>query len=1317
MKSLRIHTKKYTYFLIAAALALALAGCEGLDDWSDLKNIDLFDTKSNMASANEFKRYSPPGMSSQPLVEFINDGRSKYCRFYESEIQKACDYTKMPYRDIPLEQWNKTLAISPTTRVLCVYDTQKLSDSSIGKLIDFVANGGTLFIPFANIDPRMAYLYGFKPTAEFGTDTHATGWTFNVPMLPNLKGKNYSAATKFYGFAANNFSKKIKVLATATNDPNFPVIIENTIGSGRVLFYNNSGDFGKADRGLLFAGILKGLEGIPYPIANTSTIFLDDFPSPQYNVMEEPVASELNLSMSDFVTKVWWPDLKKLSKEFKIPYAAMTTFDYRNKIVPPFTLDQWNSEKITENKRTEPVTDWLVKDVAKNGHEVAFHGYNHVSLMRRFWKNPQFITTSMNTVRKKWEISNYGKLPSTYVPPSNDIDKMGLVELKKAMPSLKYICSLYLGNKEDGGNREFDYDPYNKEFFDYPRISSGFYLNDDRKYNVQSVYLMTGIWTHFIHPDDIYQIPEKNATPEDLQDLRNGEGLGWYKTKGKNKAMFPEFRKIIRQMTETYPQLRFLTANDAAKVVINWRASRYTHKAENGFYKVKQINPEDNSKQYWFMYGSVANADRIETQLKSQKVLFSRTSFIDGYLYSVYSSKTQLTVVDVNYKGPKERAKQLAVNQLVKADLMSFNDLARKFRTGDIWVDDSDKKLKMAMAALKDKLINTPEIDSVRWDKYAKYMSWDDKGKDVWKMLEEHVAKYPSKNNVLYSQQLDKVIGYTDDDMKEQWMTKQIAVNPTDKDLLNSYVANFYTDDNQEKIKNVLKKLVTVDPSKKSYMNYIKHLLQFYPDEARTELEDVKPTADYAELATPIVWLFADNSEYNKALEWAALSKEIDFVTIMNWYIASGQSKAIEAEYLKYIAEHPEDLVATILMSNIYHEQGRFKDAWILANSLPDMPEKEELRKTFNRDVVFEEDELQQDLIANHAALFYPEVMKKLIKKNRLAKGNFIDVKSSLETNQKDTSVQKNILSYNFYDKKNHLHSVAATYSQFYALDIPNKAYDDNFKNSLMGIQYKYSTAIRDGKPNYWTRARVEVNKQSNLYYQFGIGVNQAKEKTYRSAELKVFPVETAPGINQKIYQAQLNLYQDFYLFKKINTSVSFEGNYYTDGMLSKDTITIINPNRGVLNRKKFVTLDDGTTEVTTLDNALNGSLSLRMMLDNGEIKKSKFIPFLETQGSIGSRNLTVGYPYWMINNRFYGGGGLAWEFLNGNFHSKVEGGYFLDDYSGNFQRLSGNMSYQLFDFTELTLALEIFEESKFYSNSIQLGVKYNLKKKYKRKK
>jgi hypothetical protein len=1313
-------------FGLALALLLPIVGCEGLDDWSDLKSIELFNPKSENGYQKSFKRYGIPNLSSQPIIQFIYDPNSKTSKFYNQEIRKVCDYTKLPFHSLNISTWNSTLRIAPTTRIIIVYDTKKLNNASVDVLINFVSNGGTLFIPFANEDKRMAFLLGFKPEAEYGTDANAAGFYFNTPFLPNMKGKTAAKGSKLYGFAGQNFSSKIKILATAENNPRYPTIVENEIGSGKVILFNTSGDFSKVDRGLIFSGVLKGLEGIPYPIANTSTIFLDDFPSPQYDIIAEPIKSEMNITTSDFVQKIWWPDMRELAKEFKIPYAAMLTFDYRNKIVPPFTLDQWNSKKITtksKNKdKVESLPDWLVNDVKKNGHELAFHGYNHVSLLKELWKNPKFIETSMGTIKKKWNLSNYGALPVTYVPPSNDIDRLGLKELHKSLPSIKYMCSLYIGNLEEGGDREFDYDPFEKNFFDYPRISSGFNISDEEKYTIQSMYLYTGIWTHFVHPDDVYQIPATADKRAAGYSLRNQSNLGWRKTAKSDKALFPEFKSFIKQLITTYPQLRFVNGDLGGSLVMNWRASRFSHNSEKGLYTVKEINGQESAKKYWFMYCSPRNMEKVDAQLKSQSILFSKTPFIDGYLYSIYSNKSKLTVVDLLYKSPKERVRQVAITNLVKADFAQFNIDVKKFLMGNDWEDNYEKNLKIEMEALKNKMLSGVEIDSKDWNRYADYMASENRGGEVWKLYEDFVTKNPSKNNILYSGELDKIIEYKDEVAHEKWLSEQIKVSPEDKKLLKAYIENFDTEYNREKIKNALKTLARIEQSTDNYKKYLKHLLEYYPEEAIVELENKQPSNDFADLATAIVWLYADNAEYKKAIDWTEFSTEIDFVTKMNWYISAGLSDELEPVYKKYIAQHPEDEIATVLMSSVYHVQGRFKDAWVLANSLSNIYEKEDLRKTLNIDVVFESMDLQQDLIANHSELFYPDVLKKLIKDIRLAKGNFIDFNSYLETNQENPSFQRNLISYNMFDKKGFLHSAGISYSKYYELQTTRKNYEDNVDNNTVGVEYKITSPTKESKPLYWSRARVEIDKKSNQYYQFGAGISSSKERNFRSAEINIFPVETAPALNQEIYQMQLNMYQDFYIGKSINTSIAFEGNYYTEGLLARDTIgPPINPNRMMSPlrnyRKIFTDLGNGVTQVDDIDDGYDAALTLRLMWDKGVEKKSKFVPYAESQVAYGSRDLSIGYPYWIIKERLYGGGGVAWEFKTATFTSRIEGGLFADTFADYFGRLTAQLSYQLYDFTALTFSAEIFQQSTFYSNAIQFGIKHNFKKKYSKKK
>ncbi|RZJ30499.1 MAG: DUF2194 domain-containing protein, partial [Flavobacterium sp.] len=1194
--------------LLFALLAITVTGCGRLDNL-EADDFNLFgdDEKKEVA----LRTYSLPGMSSEPIVQFIVDPADQYSRDYAKDIQKTCDYTKMPFNAIDVATWNASPAIPKSTRVICILETKKLSQASLTKLTDFVATGGTLFVPFAGDDKRAAFLFGFKPEAEFETDVKAKGFIFKVPVLPNLKNKTYSEESIHYGYGKSNFGKNIRVLATALNDADFPTIIENSIGKGKVVLYNTTLQFTKIDRGLLFSGVLKGLEGIPYPIANTSTIFLDDFPSPLYETKEEPVKSEMNLSISDFVRKVWWPDMENVAKKYKISYSAMICFDYKNKTEPPFLFDQWNESKMKENGRPYSTSEWLANNVAKNGHELAFHGYNHVEFLKGEWPNPQFISTALKAAQKKWQVSNFGAQPVTYVPPSNHIDKNGVDYLHQGMPSIKYMCSLYLGALDDGGAREFDFDPFNKNLFDYPRISSGFYMDTQMKFAHESLYLFTGIWTHFVHPDDIYQIDRPGNLSQGDDELRNSKNLGWHKTKGKDYGMLSEFDGYLKELATTYPMIRYVNAGEAGKIVNDWRASKFSHSSEEGSYTVAEIGSDGSlsDNQYWFVYGSFENAAKIEAQIRSNGALqFSKTPYMEGYLFTVYTKKPSLTLRDFKYKGPDQKNIDAKLIKKTRDDNKRYAAAVKKFISGGTYVEgeDPDAKLNREMNSMKDKMMAATVIDSVTWNKYARYMITQDRAEEVWKLLGEYCVKFPAKGNIMYSKELSKIIDYPNDLTKEKWMSAQLLVTPNDKDLLNSYIADFYTPENQEKIRQALINLLKVDTSFGTYLQYIQHLIAYDPPEALKELQDKKPTKEFEVVATDAVWLFANDNQFQKAYDWSQLSDEIDFATKMDWLVELKQMKLLEAEYKKYIIKNPNDYAAKAKMASIYHDNNRFRDSWIIANSLPETPEKDELRKMLNTDVEFVDEALQQELIADHSQLFYPEMLAKLTKTWRRERGDFIAYKNITETNQNDPQAFKNVLSYNHYDRKGNLHSFAATYSTMYKVNVKVKD-PDNVTHALGGVEYQFTSPKDADFFHYFGRGRVEYSDFHRFYGQFATGVSFTKPKSFKSAEFKIFPTETGPAHSKLIYTARLNLYQDYYLFKLINVSLSLEGNYYSNS---------------------------GGNQAVMIDKSLEGSATGRIGWDDGVEKQMKFIPFLEgsrSQASIGKLTIdpALGYPYW----------------------------------------------------------------------------------------
>lgn len=1292
-----IRTTNLNRNLYFITLLLLVTSCGKLENLSNSGEFNLFNSDED---GRALRRYTNVGPNNPALVQFILDNNNIECAKSYNNIKKVCDYTKISLKSIPLKQWNLAPKIEESTRVLCLFDTKTISASTLETITKFVARGGTLFIPVNSEDKRFNFLIGIKPESFLDIDLTSAGYNFIVPILPNYANKKFIKDNIFYGYKRINFKENIKILSAAANNEAYPLITENQIGNGKVIFYNLTSSLEKMDRGLLFSGILKGLEGVPYPVANVSVIHLDDFPSPIYDIYEEPIKSEFNQNIAQYVQKTWWPDMLKLADEFDVKYTAQTAFDYNNNIQPPFLFSQWDSYKATINKKSEIVSDWLARDVLKTGHELAFHGYNHVSLLQHEWKNADFTRLALNSAEKKWKINGYGNLPVIYVPPSNNIDKFGLIQLTKGMPSIKFMCSTYTGEFVEGGNREFDFDPLEPILFDFPRTSSGFYFTDKDDYSLNSTYLFTGIWTHFVHPDDIFQIPNSNNKSQGNYSLRNTESLGWHNTPGNKRAMYPLFKELLTDMKKRYPQMRYLKGTDAGYLVNDWRASKFIHKTNNGIYSVEETKNDESltQKQYWFLYGSLANQKKIDKQLNAENAVYKKTPFLEGYLYSIFTDEPRINSIDLGFKTESELASLAGIEKSVEKDYQNHLLKEIAFNKAEIYVDTSDADHIKEVEDLKQKMISSPEIDKAIWNKYTTFLSWEERANEVWTLLDNHVKKYPSKNNIMYSAELNKIVDYLSETERERWLRMQYLADPTNKSVLVDYIASYNSPEYKESIKQALEYLMKIDNSPETRLLYLEYLLNNEPEKALIYLENIEASAEYENLASSITWLYSDNKNYKKALEWSVFATEFDFYTKMSWWIEAKEYDTLVLEYTKYIATNPNDNKVNALMSATYHEMEKFKNSWVIANELPnDFEEKEVLRAMLNKDVEYENRDLIDDLIQNHKALFYPETLEKILKNKRKEFGNYLNLVSGLETNQEKNSAVKNILSYNIFDKRMNLHSIGATYSRMYKLDFDLNDPNDNVTHDLAGLEYKFTRAQVENKINYWSSARVEYSNQSSVFFQFKAGINLSKLKNYKSIELKVAPAETGVAHSKSIYRFQMNYYQDYYFWKLLNATISLEGNYY-------------NPSK------------TNGTQYTT-EETVEGSGTVKLIYDKGIDRNFKILPFVESSVSEGSIKgdfreiLKSGYPYWMIDSRFYYGGGIGFKVgkENSNFNLRVEGSYFEDDFSGNFKRFNGIANYLLFDYTELNLNVEFFVQSLYYSNAVQLGIKHSLKKRIKK--
>lgn len=1217
-------------------------------------------------------------LEASPLVEFIIDYKDQKSIRYNKELKKTCDYTKIPFRTSNITHWNsENFVIGNSVKILCVNETNKLNDKAIDKLFEFVAKGGTLFFPTLSADERLSYLYGLNPSANMYVNSTAYGFKFNIPILPNHSEKTYKKELIHFGLAAANFSSKINVLATAINDSNYPTIIENTIGDGKVIFFNSVTEFRKVDRGLLFACALKGLEGVPYPIANVSTFFLDDFPSTLYHVKKEPIASEMDLTIAEFVDEIWWPDMLKLAYEYDIKYTTTITFNYNNRIAPPFLFTEWDHNK--REGTDEGLSNAITHHVLKKKHELGFHGYNHISLLKNEWTNPNHIATSLKTVKKKWKVSGYGAFPVSYIPPSNMIDSTGLSQLKLGMPSLKYMCSSYLGQTHNGGNREFDIDPFHSGFFDFPRATFGFHFTDMDLFNKESLYLFTGIWSHFVHPDDVYQIKDKdNVSVKGDYEYRNPLGLGWHKSKNGQEGMYFKFRKYVQEHKKMYPHSKFFKAEDGGAMVHYWRASSYDHINSSQEYKVEKIKPKGTGKQYWFTYVSKEHINEIENYLKSKALKYHNIAFLNGFLINIETLNPSISLPML--KRQSASINQLAYNELL-LDYQEFNDLKRRKHNKEVTEEEilisEELNLEEKIAVLREEMFAQKDIDTTSWNMYATYKSWQKNYGDVWDDLEEFYNNEPTYKTALYSNQLAEIVWYPNEGDQEKWLKRQLAMNTDDIQLLKRYVREYNTPENKYQITKTLKKIASLEPTKENRGNYIRHLLWNDSDAAMEEFEGLKRTAAYSDVAKDIAWFYYDKGYLDKAYQWGELTDELPIAVKLDWLYKLKDYEKLEQTYNKHINDSPNDDKAKTAMAYIYHSLGEFQKSWLVANSIAEgYPGKIKLKEMLNKDVKYTTLDIQKALIVDdHNALFDAKIRDSIAEHIRLKTANFVSFDGDISSDKANNSLFEKTASYNLVTKKRFIHSIATTNSNVYALNT-TLIDPDNVDRDLYGIQYRIKNPISYDKPQYWARARIEKDVDDKFFYQFEAGASISRSKWFASTTFNLHPVRNGAAYSKGIYRNRLGVYYEKRFESPFYITSYIEGNYYSE-------------------------------------NALSGSLTGKTFYNVLKTTNYKIAPFLEGQYALGSEDLPNGYPYWMLKSRAFGGLGLSGTLgLKENAKAKIslDAAHFLDDYSDSFSRFTGQTSIRFLKYFVFQGSFEYFVLSEYYSNRFNFGLKYYLK-------
>ncbi len=325
-----------------------------------------------------------------------------------------------------------------------------------------------------------------------------------------------------------------------------PLLWERPVGKGRAVVFNTTLMRNKGGRGYALSALSVLEDTLVYPIINAGMVFIDDFPAPQPEGFDEQIRQDYGYDIQGFFRNHWWPDMKRLSWDYRLRYTGVLIQTYNDNVTGPF-----NAQGVDD-----VLQKYYASELLHSGGELGLHGYNHMPLCP-----PGFSDGSYNYVpwpsthamaQSLLELSRYGSTLflnpafSTYVPPSNYLSDVGRETLVRALPDIRVISGLYL--------REEGVDALTQEFgeagdgtVDVPRITSGFDVDDFMGLVLAQELALHGVYSHFIHPDDIL-------------DTMRGGNQSW-------SSLYTAFREKIDAISRAYPFLRFMTASEGAAAV------------------------------------------------------------------------------------------------------------------------------------------------------------------------------------------------------------------------------------------------------------------------------------------------------------------------------------------------------------------------------------------------------------------------------------------------------------------------------------------------------------------------------------------------------------------------------------------------------------------------------------------------------------------------------------------------------------------------------------------------------------------------------
>ena len=444
----------------------------------------------------------------------------------ESMLDRVLLDMKVPTVTVDLAKGDEIPALKQyQTMVIAMPNLDPLGEHVL-QIMQWVKKGGGVM--FAMTPERTGYLDVIGP--QIGIESSAYKYVVTEGITPSKDfmlggGQTYMFSDPFKSSLSVALNDRAQVEAVSSNGRT-PLVWRSSVESGTAVMCN-IGIYVKMVRGFYASAFSLLSSAMAYPVINSAAFYLDDFPSPVPSGNGKYIKRDYNMSISEFYSQVWWPDLVRLAERYGIRFTGVMIENYG---------DDTKNDPVrqTDNTQFEYYGGLLLR---QNG-EIGYHGYNHQPLVLPNtdygneytyvqWPNRKAIVDSLNELIAFQKTVLPAATSSVYVPPSNILSSEGRQIIGEDVPQIRAIASMAF---PPDSSLE-----YVQEFgvaadgvVEAPRIVSGSMVNDSyMRLAAVSELNMHYVNTHFMHPDDL--LDEDRGAKEGWETYRKGleDYLDW----------------------------------------------------------------------------------------------------------------------------------------------------------------------------------------------------------------------------------------------------------------------------------------------------------------------------------------------------------------------------------------------------------------------------------------------------------------------------------------------------------------------------------------------------------------------------------------------------------------------------------------------------------------------------------------------------------------------------------------------------------------------------------------------------------------------